>query len=165
VTLPIHVLAPAGTITDDSAPVGVRVTLLILLAGLGIALGLVGSAGWRGRLRRDGRFGVRTPSALRTEESFRVANRVAGLPVLVGGVIAVLGGIAAFLVPTTAATVVTAVVGFVGAVVIAGIAGNIGHRAAMALLASKPPVPSGCAGCACGGCAAVTGGAVGAPPQ
>jgi hypothetical protein len=75
---------------------------------------------------------------------------VAGLPVLVAGVVAVLGGVAAFGLPNTVASVVAAGIGLVGAVVIARAGGAVGDRAASAL---PKPVPPQCAGCACGGCA------------
>jgi hypothetical protein len=91
---------------------------------------------------------------MRSDEAFRLANRVAGLPVLVAGVVAVLGGVAAFGLPNTVASVVAAGIGLVGAVAIAGAGGVVGDRAAGAL---PKPVPPQCVGCACGGCAALGG--------
>jgi hypothetical protein len=119
-----------------------------------VPLAAVGVLGWRQRLPRTGRLGVRTPAALRDDDSFRLANRVAGLPGLVAGVVAVVGGIAAFTVPTTAGAVVAAVIGLAGGVLIARAGGVLGTRAAAALPAPAPAV-SACAGCLCGsgGCA------------
>jgi hypothetical protein len=134
-----------------TAPAALRIVLLLVLLALGVPLGVVGSLGWRQRLVRAGRLGVRTPAAMRSDDAFRLANRVAGLPVLVAGVVAVLGGIAAFGLPSTVASVVAAGIGLVGAVAIARAGGVVGDRAAGAL---PTPVPPQCVGCACGGCAA-----------
>jgi len=137
-----------------AAPPALRIVLLFVLLALGVPLGVVGVLGWRQRLARGGRFGVRTPDAMRSDDAFRLANRVAGPPVLVAGVVAVLGGIAAFWLPNTAAGVVAAGIGLVGAVAIARAGGVVGDRAAGAL---PKPVPPRCVGCACGGCAALGG--------
>jgi drug/metabolite transporter (DMT)-like permease len=70
----------------------------------------------------------------------------------------VLGGVAAFGLPTTSGTVVAAVIGFVGAVLISRAGGVLGTRAAAGLTASQPcrtPSPSACAGCA-GACAVLS---------
>jgi uncharacterized membrane protein len=142
------------TLADASlaAPVGLRIVLLVVLAGLGVPLAVVGVLGWRQRLPMNGRLGVRTEAALRSAAAFRLANRVAGLPVLVSGVVAVLAGVAAFGLPTTTASVVSAVIGLVGSVLIARAGGVLGDRAAGALPVDRV-VPPQCAGCACGGCA------------
>ena len=133
-----------------------RVALLVVLVGFGVSVGMVGFLGWRGRLRRDGRIGVRTPDALRSEEAFALANRVAGPPALAAGLISVLAGVAALFVPTLLGVVVLAVVGLAGAVLIVRGGGALAQRAAAAIPA--PPAPAGCGGCACGsgGCAALT---------
>ena len=130
-----------------------RIVLLVVLVAYGASLTVVGVLGWRERLAFAGRLGVRTPAAARSWETFRLANRVAGLPSAVAGLVAVLGGIAAFAVPTVAGSVIAAVIGLAGAVLIARAGGVLGNRAAAAV----PVVPAaGCSGCACGsdGCAA-----------
>jgi hypothetical protein len=127
--------------------VTLRIVLLVLLVAYGASLGAVGVLGWRQRLSLGGRLGVRTPAALRDAETFRLANRVAGPPETVAGLVAVLGGIAAFAVSTLVSTLVVAVIGLVGAGVIARAGGVLGTRAAAALPA---PVRSPCAGCVCG---------------
>ncbi|HEX3651074.1 MAG TPA: SdpI family protein [Pseudonocardiaceae bacterium] len=126
-----------------------RIVLLAVLAVYGLPLAWTGVLGWRGRLSLSGRLGVRTPAALRDYRAFQLANRVAGPPETVAGAVAVLGGLAAFALPTVAGTVVAAVIGLVGATVIARAGGVLGTRAAAAL-----PVPTGCADCSCGSCAA-----------
>jgi len=133
-----------------------RIALLVVLAGFGGSVGLVGLLGWRGRLRREGRVGVRTASSLRSADAFALANRVAGPPALVAGLVSVLAAVAVLLVPTVLAVVVVALVGLAGAVLIARGGGMLAERAA-----SQVPVPEpvGCGGCACGsgGCGALAG--------
>lgn len=128
-----------------------RIVLLVLLVAYGVPLFVVGALGWRQRLAKAGRLGVRTTAALRDEETFLLANRVAGLPGMVAGVVAVLGGVAAMTVPTTIGSVVAAVIGVVGAVLIARAGGVLGTRAAAAVPA---PAPAACGG-SCLGCASV----------
>jgi uncharacterized membrane protein len=125
-----------------------RIVFLVVLAALGVALGVVGGLGWRERLPMRGRLGVRTPAALRSAEAFRLANRVAGPPALVAGAVAVLAGVVAF----GTGSVVVAVIGLVGALVLARAGGVAGDRAAVTLPARTAVPPSGCAGCSCGGC-------------
>lgn len=139
-------------VRDHAAPgyspcVTLRIVLLVVLACYGVALGAVGVLGWRQRLAFGGRFGVRTPAALRDPETFRVANQVAGLPEAVGGLVALLGGIAAFAVPAPAGSIVAAVIGLVGGGVIARAGSVLGTRAAAAV---PMPTRSPCAGCVCG---------------
>lgn len=133
----------------------VRIVLLVLLVAYGVSLGAIGVLGWRQRLSPRGRLGVRTPAALRDAETFRLANKVAGPPETVAGVVAVLGGVAAFAIPTLVGTIVAAVIGLVGSGVIARAGGVLGTRAAAAL---PKPVTSACAGCMCGSsaCAGVS---------
>ncbi|HEX5404229.1 MAG TPA: SdpI family protein [Pseudonocardiaceae bacterium] len=126
-----------------------RIMLLVLLVAYGVPLFVVGVLGWRQRLAFTGRLGVRTPAALRDEGTFALANRVAGLPGMVAGAVAVLGGIAAVLLPTVVGEVIAAVIGLVGSVVIARAGGVLGTRAAAAV-----PAPAGCGG-GCLGCASV----------
>jgi hypothetical protein len=130
--------------------VGVSVVALVPLV-LGLVVAVVGLLGFRERLPRNRFGGVRTPATLRDDETFRVGNKVAGLPVAVGGWVGVIGGGIALLL-TGAATVVVAVVALVGMLVIAAAGGVLGHRAAEAVPAPKPELPAGCAGCQCGGC-------------
>lgn len=126
-----------------------RIVLLVLPVAYGVPLFVVGVLGWRQRLSKAGRLGVRTQAALRDEETFLLANRVAGLPGMVAGAVAALGGIAAITVPTTVGSVVAAVIGLVGAVLIARAGGVLGTRAAAAV-----PAPTACGG-SCLGCASV----------
>jgi uncharacterized membrane protein len=130
--------------------VGVSLIALVpLLVGLVVAS--VGVLGFRERLPRNRFGGVRTPATLRDDETFRVANRVAGLPVAVGGAVGIVSGGVAFA-TTGAGLVVTCVVGLVGMVAIAAAGGVLGHRAAEAMPEPAPELPAGCKGCACGGC-------------
>ena len=124
-----------------------RIVYLVVLVALGGTLSVVGVLGWREKLSLSGRLGVRTPAASRSPEAFRLANRVAGVPVLAAGVVALLGGIAAF----ATGNAVIAAIGLVGAVVIARAGGIAGDRAAV-ILPARTAVPAGCACGGCGGC-------------
>lgn len=125
------------------------VALVPLVVGLVVAT--VGVLGLRERLPRNRFGGVRTPATLRDDETFRVGNKVAGLPIAVGGAIGVAGGAVA-LAMTGAAAVVVAVLALLGTVAIAAAGGVLGHRAAEAVPAPEPELPAGCRGCQCGGC-------------
>ncbi len=114
---------------------------------VGLALGAVGALGWRERLPRNRFAGVRTPATLRSDRTFRVANKIAGPPVAAAGAVGVLTGAAGLV-----AGLVVATVGFVGMVGIAVAGGVLGHRAAEALPDEQPDLPDGCKGCQCGGC-------------
>ncbi|GAA4550635.1 SdpI family protein [Amycolatopsis samaneae] len=117
---------------------------------LGVVVGWAGFLGLRERLTRESSMGVRTRASMRSEEAFKLANRVAGLPILVGGAIGVLAGVAAIVMPTTAGLLAAAVAGVIGmfALVIGG--GLLGTRAAATIPAPAPAAPAGCSGCACG---------------
>jgi hypothetical protein len=135
------------------------VALVPLVVGLVVAS--VGALGFFERLPRNRFGGVRTPATLRDDETFRVGNKVAGLPIAVGGVVGVVGGGVALAVTSTAAIIVTSVIALLGMLAIAGAGGVLGHRAAEAVPEPEPELPAGCKGCQCGGCgvAALAGGA------
>jgi hypothetical protein len=132
-----------------------RIVLLVVLLAYGLPLAYIGQLGWRQRLSMAGRLGVRTPAAVRDYETFQLANRVAGLPGVVAGAVAVICGIAAFTLTDTVATVIAAVIGIVGAGLIARSGVRLGTRAAAGVPAPQP-VGCGSGACACGsaGCAA-----------
>lgn len=118
---------------------------------VGLVVAAVGLLGFLERLPRNRFGGVRTPATLRDDETFRVGNKVAGLPIAVGGLVGVIGGGVAMLTAGTTAIVV-AVLALLGTLVIAAAGGVLGHRAAEAVPAPEPELPAGCAGCQCGGC-------------
>lgn len=144
---------------------GVSLLALVPLV-VGLVVTSLGVLGFLERLPRNRFGGVRTPATLRDDETFRVGNKVAGLPIAVAGLVGVLGGGAAFAMTGTAAVVVTVVLALLGTLVIAAAGGVLGHRAAesMPVPAPAPALPAGCKGCQCGGCdlAALKGGSVGA---
>ena len=124
--------------------------LLPLVVGLVVAV--VGVLGFLERLPRNRFGGVRTPATLRDDETFRVGNKVAGLPIAVAGLVGIVGGAAAFAMRGVGGVLVTSLVGLVGMVAIAAGGGVLGHRAAEAVPEPAPELPDGCKGCACGGC-------------
>lgn len=117
---------------------------------LAVAVAVVGLLGWMQRLPLNRFAGVRTAATMRDAETFRIANKVAGLPISVAGAIGVLGGVLALTLPTGG--LVAGLLGVIGMVVIACAGGLLGHRAALAVPKPEPELPAGCAGCACGGC-------------
>lgn len=115
----------------------------------GILVGWGGYLGWRGKLRRTGVAGVRTPATMVSDEAFEVGNKVAGLPTIAAGVVAIVAGLAALAMPTAAGVVIAAALGVVGLVVLVGAGGLLGHRAATAVPETAGQ-QGGCGGCACG---------------
>jgi len=134
----------------EAAPAGLRATALVVLGVAGLALGTVGYLGWRAQLPRNRFAGVRTPSSMRSDDTFRVANQVAGVPVMVAGLIGPLGGLVAFFLPSAAATTTALVIVVLGMGGLAVGGGLLGNRAASAV--PSAPQSSGCGGCCCGGC-------------
>ena len=119
---------------------------------LGVLVGFGGFLGFRERLTREGGTGVRTEAALRSEEAFKLANRVAGLPTMAGGAISVLTGLAGLAMPTTGGLISAALAGVLAMFVLVVGGGVLGNRAAMTVPAPAPAAPAGCSGCACCGC-------------
>ncbi|MBB4969317.1 SdpI family protein [Saccharothrix violaceirubra] len=130
-----------------------NIVLLVVSALVGAAFVAIGALGLRGLLHRNRFFGVRTKATLRDDETFALANRIAGVPTIVAGAVALVTAAAIAAKPETA--LVIGLVGLVGTLVIAGAGGVLGHRAAEAM---PEPTPAGCGGCACagGGCGVLT---------
>jgi hypothetical protein len=141
----------SGGSCPSGAYAGSVLVVALIPVLFGVVVGWGGFLGWRERLPRDRGAGVRTAATLRSDEAFRIGNKVAGLPTLVGGVIGVLSGVAAFVMPSDLGLVVAAAIGVLGTLGLLAVGGLLGHQAATAVPAPAP-VPAGCAGCACGGC-------------
>ena len=121
------------------------VIVAVVLFVLALAVGGVAVAGLIGKLPRNRWAGVRTPDTLRSEESFALANKVAGPTMTAAAGLLVIGGIAA-LTMSVAMGLGIALVAVVAALFTAGTGGAIGARAAAAM-----PEPSGCGNdCNCG---------------
>jgi hypothetical protein len=71
--------------------------LIIILAGLGLIWLAVAS--WQERLPRNGLAGVRTPATMRSDQAFKVANKLAAPLTAAGGVVLALGGLLTALLP------------------------------------------------------------------
>jgi hypothetical protein len=138
------------------------VSVLVILAG--VAHGVVGWLGWRGGLRRNRFVGIRTAAAMVSEDTFRLANRVAAPVLLAAAAVAVVGGIAALAAPSAGAYTVVLGVAGTGTLGLIAAGGVLGSRAAA--LAETPrapaapaapaapgraPLGSPCASCACAG--------------
>ena len=124
--------------------------LLLALAAFSARTALGGKAG---TLPMTGRLGVRSEASMRSENAFRVANRVAW-PMVAGaaGIAGLCGIFLAAVRPGVATTLIVFVLGLAGAVALLVAAGQLGDRAARTVPkpASKPGGGS-CSGCACGG--------------
>lgn len=112
--------------------------LLFALAGLWATVGV---RGLRGSLPRNRRLGVRTDETMRSDEAFRVANRVAAPGTIGASVILVLGAVATLAVDG-GWSILFGVIALVAALVIIGLVSAIGVRAAAT-------VPAEDAGCSC----------------
>lgn len=135
------VLAPAAL---------VPAVVLIIAAS---ALATVALASLRERLPRNRWAGVRTPSSLASEDAFRLANKVAGLPLLAAAVFLALGAAASL--GLDGALRLTAVPMCVVAALVTAVAGGaLGSKAASSVAASAHDcAPQRCATCT--GCALV----------
>ena len=69
----------------------------VILILLGLVLIVVAVASWRGRLPRNILAGVRTPTTMRSDQAFKVANKVAAPLTAAGGGVLMLGGVLAAL--------------------------------------------------------------------
>lgn len=141
----------AGPSGSCAYPRGVTTALGVVLLVLGLPLLAVGMLGLSGRLPRNRFAGVRTPASLRSEEAFRVANRVGGLPIAVAGALLGGGGVLVLASPGTAVALVVGLLALVGGVLLAMAGGTLGDRAAS--LVPQPVRAGGCGGCCGGGCA------------
>ncbi|TQF74658.1 SdpI family protein [Rhodococcus spelaei] len=111
---------------------------------LAIVVGSVAVAGLTGRLPRNRWAGVRTPETLASEETFALANRIAGPTMAAAALLLVIGGIGALTLGTVGGFGVAAVA-VVAALVTAAYGGTVGARAAAAA------APAGCGdACGCG---------------
>lgn len=113
--------------------------LLLALAGL---WAVVGVRGLRGSLERNRWFGVRADETMRSEEAFRVANRVAAPGMLGSSAILALGAVASLAVDS-AWWILFAGVALVAALVIVGLVSGLAVRAA----ATVPVEEAGCSCC------------------
>ncbi|WP_271047339.1 SdpI family protein [Rhodococcus rhodochrous] len=119
----------------------------VLLFVLALVVGAVGVAALTGKLPRNRWAGVRTPDALRDDEAFALANKVAAPSMLGSAVLLTLGGVASLTLPTVAG-IIAVVVTVVAALITAGAGGSVAARVAAA---TKPEETAGC-GTSCGAC-------------
>ncbi|MDT3330735.1 SdpI family protein [Microbacterium sp. KSW-18] len=86
---------------------GIRFTILILLAAMGVLLIWVATAAASGRLTRNHIAGIRIPSTMASDEAWLAAHIRAKRPTVWGGVAALVAGLCAFLpVPTESLSIV-----------------------------------------------------------
>jgi uncharacterized membrane protein len=103
--------------------------IIIVLVGLLIVWIAIRS--WQGRLSRNYIVGIRTPSTMRSDEAFRIANKTAAPFSLAAGLLFIVGGAVTAVAPhDTASAVLPA--GVVIAAIVAVVGGVKGVRAARA---------------------------------
>ncbi|MEU2090789.1 SdpI family protein [Nocardia beijingensis] len=119
--------------------------VLFVLAVVAVATGALGLTG---RLPRNRFFGVHTEAALSTDETFRVANRVAAPTSIAAGALLFAGG----LVGLAADGFIALAVAACAAVVALFTLGAGANAAAQAAEAIAPPPQTGSCGNSCGAC-------------
>lgn len=73
----------------------------VILILVGLVLIVMAVASWQERLPRNGLAGVRTPTTMRSDRAFRVANKVAAPLTATGGAVLALGGVLTALLGTS----------------------------------------------------------------
>ena len=127
---------------DLAAPYpGEVVIVAVVLFVLALVVGAVAALSLLGRLPRNRFAGVRTADAMRDEEAFVLANRVAGPTTAASALVLALGAVAAVALSGVSA-LVAVVVALAAALFIAAAGGSIGARAAAAV--PKPAEADGC---------------------
>lgn len=144
----IHPNPGAGPPRSSPYPAWVLVVAVVLFVLALAAIGC-GLAALIGRLPRNRWVGIRTPHTMRSDEAFRVANKVAAPTTITAGILLAVGGAGALLFDGVLATVAV-VVAVVAGVITAGNGGTLGNRAAEAITAAA----GGAGGCghSCGSC-------------
>jgi uncharacterized membrane protein len=118
--------------------------LLFLLAAVALVTGVLGLTG---TLPPNRFFGVHTEEALRTEEAYRVANRVAGPTSVGAGLLLAAAGAIALVAPVWVGLAAAAV-----ALVVALFTLGAGVNAANDAIAGLAPAEVGGCGNSCGAC-------------
>lgn len=131
--------------TGKLTPVLVVAVILFVLSAVAVVTGVLGLTG---TLPPNRIFGVHTDEAVRTEENYRLANRVAAPASLVAGVLLAAGGGVAVVAGGLPALIISVLT-----LVIAVFTLGAGATAAANALAANAPAPEvgGC-GSACGSC-------------
>lgn len=107
------------------------IVVSILMFVLALVVGVVAALSLTGRLPRNRWAGVRTAESMRDEDTFVMANRVAGPTTAAAALLLLIGGAAALML-SGAFAVVAVVACLVASIVTAGVGGSIGARAAAA---------------------------------
>jgi uncharacterized membrane protein len=121
------------------------IAISVVLWVLGIVVVATGIAALFGLLAPNRFVGIRTAEALKNEETFRLANKIAApTTILAGALIGAAGLTIHFIGGVTGAIV--AIIAIITAVVVAGFGATVGSRAA------KAKASVGVCGQSCGGC-------------
>ncbi|MFI9507077.1 SdpI family protein [Nocardia sp. NPDC052566] len=118
--------------------------VLLVLAVVAIATGVLGLTG---RLPRNRFVGVHTEAALASDQTFRIANRVAAPTSVAAGALLFAGGLVLLSASGVVAVALTA-----GVALVALFTLGAGANAAAAAVDRLAPVQTGGCGSACGAC-------------
>ncbi|MEV0946940.1 SdpI family protein [Rhodococcus sp. NPDC049939] len=119
----------------------------ILLFVLAVAVSGVAVAGLTERLPRNRWAGVRTPETLRDDQTFVLANKVAGPTLLASAGLLVIGGVAGILIGGA-----VGIGALLASVVAAGLTAASGGSIAARAAAAMPAPDTGACGSSCGAC-------------
>lgn len=128
-------LTASAAVPGPPMPVAARVVVVAVLLLVAAAVLTTAAMSRSGRLHRSGRAGVRTPSALATDDSFAVANRTAAPFLVLAGVVATLAAVLVGVTGLRGSGGVLALVGcgvVVGGLLVLG-AGRAEHAARLVL--------------------------------
>ena len=121
------------------------IAVSVVLWVLGVVVVATGIAALFGLLAPNRFVGIRTAEALKNEDTFRLANKIAAPTTILAGVLLGAAGLTInFIGGLTGAIVAILAIGT--AVVVAGFGATVGSRAA------KAKAPVGACGQSCGGC-------------
>ncbi|EFV13498.1 SdpI family protein [Segniliparus rugosus] len=129
----------------------------------GGALLAVSWASWTQRLSSNRFVGVRTPATMRSDEAFKLGNKIAAPGMAAGGAVMILTAIGAIALPAPLGFAVAVLLGSLVSLVPIGYGAYVGSKAAdrvPAAAASAPTCPysaEACGGGGCGGSAKICG--------
>ncbi|MGL6236369.1 MAG: SdpI family protein [Segniliparus sp.] len=132
------------------------IAVAVVFALAGCALLAVAWASWTQKLSANRFAGVRTPATMRSDEAFKLANKIAAPGVAAGGAVMVLTAIGALALPAPLGFAVAVLLGALVSLLPIGYGAYVGNKAADRLpvsAASAPTCPYSAEACASGsGC-------------
>lgn len=135
-------------------PAPLVVAVAVVLALSGAVMLAVAWASWAQKLPRNRFAGVRTPATMRSEEAFKLANKIAAPGIAAGGLVLALTAVGVLALPAAWGASVAVALGAVVSLVPVGYGAYIGNKAAgklPSMAESAPTCPYSAEVCASGG--------------